>query len=155
MLGQPGRVVRERALFVGFGQEDDIPSLSGAFRFFQVVPVEPAPGDFNGDGDVDAADLASWSAGFGTTGNATQSQGDADGDHDVDGADFLVWQQQLGSGAAVANSTTIPEPRSLALIALAVSAFGLRWRGWIAGPRSAIASSVQKPFVDRKAMRLI
>lgn len=55
-----------------------------------------ALGDFNGDGVVNATDLASWKTGFGAAGAAARAQGDADGDHDVDGADFLAWQQQLG-----------------------------------------------------------
>ncbi|MBA3481365.1 MAG: hypothetical protein H0T51_06075, partial [Pirellulales bacterium] len=56
--------------------------------------------DFNGDGIVDGADLAIWTANFGVGANpppiATQAQGDANGDGVVDGADFLVWQQKLG-----------------------------------------------------------
>jgi len=78
-------------------------------------------GDFDEDGDVDAADLAAWDAGFGTTVGAEHHQGDADGDGDVDGADYLLWQRQLGStlGAVAAISsdaaTAVPEPVTLLL----------------------------------------
>ncbi len=70
----------------------------------------PTPGDFNADGTVDAADLALWQAGVGTTGNATHWQGDADGDADVDGADFLVWQRNLGMTTAMPGASSVPEP---------------------------------------------
>ena len=46
--------------------------------------------DFNGDGQVDGGDLASWKTGLGAFGNATHAQGDADYDHDVDGAGFSL-----------------------------------------------------------------
>jgi hypothetical protein len=79
----------------------------------------PLAGDFNGDGTVDAADLAVWRENFGTTTSATFARGDNDGDGDVDGADFLGWQQALGAGRAV-GQTAVPEPSTVALI----SAFG-------------------------------
>src|SRR5690606_11299900 len=53
---------------------------------------DAVPGDFNGDGMVDAADLAEWKSNFGTGPGA-----DADGDGDSDGADFLAWQQNFGA----------------------------------------------------------
>ena len=58
-----------------------------------------APGDFNGDGVVDASDLARWKSNFGSA-SAGFSQGDADGDGDVDGSDFLVWQRGLSAAAS-------------------------------------------------------
>jgi len=90
--------------WVGFGDVNDFP----------VTPANAA--DFDEDGVVDAADLAAWKSGFGTTASATHLQGDADADLDVDGGDFLVWQQQLGAGVGVAAAA--PEPSSLLLLAL-------------------------------------
>lgn len=52
--------------------------------------------DFNGNGTIDAPDLANWKTGFGTVGTATKPQGDYDVDRDVDGVDFLAWQRTLG-----------------------------------------------------------
>ena len=52
--------------------------------------------DFNGNGAVDAPDLANWTTGFGTVGTAAKPQGDADVDRDVDGTDFLAWQRTFG-----------------------------------------------------------
>ncbi len=84
-------------------------------------PVTPGPdADFNGDGRVDAGDLASWRTGFGRTTGAGPLDGDADNDQDVDGADFLNWQRQLGAAGAI--TTAIPEPASIALAAMAVAA---------------------------------
>jgi autotransporter-associated beta strand protein len=66
-----------------------------------VVAVPTLPGDFNGDGSVDAADYVVWRRGFGTT--YTQD-------------DYNDWQSnfgaQAGSGAATDSnlSATVPEP---------------------------------------------
>lgn len=73
--------------------------------------------DFNGDGKVDAADLAKWRTGFGKTTGALKGDGDADGDGDTDGADFLAWQRELGMTSAVAAVTAVPEPGGTALLA--------------------------------------
>jgi fibronectin-binding autotransporter adhesin len=83
------------------------------------------PADFDGDGVVDAADLARWSAGFGLVG-AANSQGDSDGDADVDGADFLAWQRQLGLNAAVVDVRAMPEPGSGWLLIVGAIALSVR-----------------------------
>jgi hypothetical protein len=72
-------------------------------------------GDFNGDGNIDAADLTAWQAGFGATG-VTHIQGDADGDADVDGADFLTWQRASGATPASTLVANVPEPSTIALL---------------------------------------
>jgi len=82
------------------------------------------PGDFNGDGTVDGADLATWSEGFGTPSSATTGAGDGDRDGDVDGADFLVWQRNVGAATlatpAGATAASVPEPVGAVLMLLAV-----------------------------------
>ncbi|HMP06935.1 MAG TPA: hypothetical protein PJ982_11330, partial [Lacipirellulaceae bacterium] len=64
-------------------------------------------GDFNGDGQVDSADLdhptLGWRARFGV---------------DLDGRDLLIWQQQLG--ISVATGIAAPEPASASMILLAL-----------------------------------
>ncbi len=67
------------------------------------------PGDFDGDGDVDGADLAAWAGAYGAT-----AVGDADNDGDSDGNDFLVWQQNLTGPAG--QTSAVPEPTSAALL---------------------------------------
>lgn len=66
------------------------------------------PGDFNGDGNVDATDLTAWKNNYPIAAGAAVAQGDANNDAAVDGADFLVWQRNFtGSPGGIA---TIPEP---------------------------------------------
>ncbi|MBA3483696.1 MAG: hypothetical protein H0T51_17955 [Pirellulales bacterium] len=102
------------------GNNGVIDSVAGLVIF--EGSVGPLPGDFNGDGVVDAADLASWKTGFGTIAGGARSQGDADGDHDVDGGDLLTWQRQLGSSApAVSSNAAVPEPATLLLIIVATA----------------------------------
>jgi hypothetical protein len=84
----------------------------------RAIQAAAAAADFDADGDVDGADLALWSAGFGTIGTATHMQGDADADLDADGADFLVWQQDLGNGATLATAAAVPEPATGILFVL-------------------------------------
>jgi hypothetical protein len=77
--------------------------------------------DFDGDGDVDADDLARWTSGYGT--GSTRAQGDADGDLDVDGDDFLAWQRQLGSGPEASQAAAaVPEPAGVVLVLAACHA---------------------------------
>jgi hypothetical protein len=80
--------------------------------------------DFNDDGVVDGADLATWAAGDGPLLDGGPAQG----------ADFLSWQQQLGErapfdaldaalSAAIASTksslTAVPEPAALTLAMVA------------------------------------
>jgi hypothetical protein len=84
--------------------------------------------DFDGDGDVDAVDLATWHAGFGTTSGATHAQGDANADGAVDAADLLAIQKQFGVSSALAASRSaagvVPEPSSLCGALLAAALVG-------------------------------
>ncbi|MBX3427124.1 MAG: exo-alpha-sialidase [Pirellulales bacterium] len=82
---------------------------------------EGEPGDFNGDGSVDAADLAVWNQGFGMSADADFSYGDANGDSKVDGSDFLVWQRKLTIGTSPSSpSAAAPEPTACAMLAVAI-----------------------------------
>ena len=81
--------------------------------------------DFNGDGVVDALDLAIWKANKGITMGGTVLQGDANGDGAVDGADYLIWLEEFtmgpgsgGGGFESPSSGTVPEPTGLALLAI-------------------------------------
>jgi probable HAF family extracellular repeat protein len=98
--------------------------ISGEYHAFLLTPIPPLPGDFDDDGQVDAADLAVWQLGFGAMDAATHADGDADGDSDVDGADILVWQRQLGGGLPSVNSSVaVPEPSTWALLTALFATF--------------------------------
>jgi T5SS/PEP-CTERM-associated repeat protein len=78
--------------------------------------------DFNGDGKVDAADLAIWKAHVGITSGASVLEGDANGDGKVDGQDFLMWQRNVGKPKPwFGSGATVPEPASLAMLLCAAS----------------------------------
>lgn len=94
--------------------------------------------NFDGDDDVDGADLTRWRTNFGAGPSATKAQGDADLDGDVDGADFLVWQREVtGPLSSVATVQPVLEPTSgLLTLAAATAAAASR--------RRAIASAVRR-----------
>jgi hypothetical protein len=87
-----------------------------------ILKVCALDADFDSDCDTDEVDLATWQAGYGTTGNAGElkTMGDADNDGDVDGADFLELQIEYGVG--VSNDPpppfliAVPEPTALGLL---------------------------------------
>jgi hypothetical protein len=79
---------------------------------------------------VDFQDFIGLQIGFGTTSGAETSDGDLDGDGDVDFQDFLVLQLNFGadtpdagvSPSADLASAAVPEPSSLALALVAITA---------------------------------
>ncbi|QEG34105.1 dockerin type I domain-containing protein [Bythopirellula goksoeyrii] len=109
------------------GQRKSLTELDLAFLrdigHTTVIPSFPSlPGDFNGDGDVDAGDLTTWRNYY-----AVNANGDADGDGDTDGRDFLHWQRNYTGTLSIA---AVPEPNSLVLLlTLATALISLRRSG--------------------------
>lgn len=81
------------------------------------IPV--APGDFNGDGTVDAADYTVWRD---TLGSTSDLRADGNGDQIIDAGDFDVWRSSFGGhysfGTGTAIGTMVPEPAAVQLLLL-------------------------------------
>lgn len=116
-----------------FGMFSNNTVIAGGYQFnvgydpdsvlvtFAGLAAGPMGADFDGNGIVDAADLAIWQANFGTTGplGSLDALGDADSDGDVDGRDFLRIQREFGGPGVepiVANLVSVPEPSALVLL---------------------------------------
>ncbi len=92
---------------IGFARAFSDPGFSpfGAFDNLRFDLSAPAvPGDFNGDGDVDAGDWNTWRVGF-----AASSLGDTDNDNDSDLADALTIQRNY-TGPLSVTGVAVPEP---------------------------------------------
>jgi hypothetical protein len=96
-------------------------SLNGMeYTFVGFANTAPGPGDYNGDGVVDAEDYLVWRKGLGTT--YTQS-------------DYTVWRTHFGqssrNGASFIANTAIPEPAALTpmIMAAAIVSIWARRRG--------------------------
>ncbi|MEM6854049.1 MAG: dockerin type I domain-containing protein [Planctomycetota bacterium] len=83
-----------------------------------VVPPLALPGDYNGDGAVNAADYTIWADNFGSMANL---EADGNGNGVIDAADYTVWADNFGStlGPAIGQVQTItntPEPGTIVVI---------------------------------------
>jgi hypothetical protein len=76
------------------------------------APSPFAPGDFNRDGNVDAADYSVWRATFGST---TEPAPDGNRNSTVDAADYVILRKAVAvTGASSAVSpTSVPEPSTI------------------------------------------
>ncbi len=81
-----------------------------------ITSLTPAePGDYNGDGHVDASDYAVWRGAFGT--NNLSADGNRDGI--VDSADYVIWRAHSTSaaaGASLSQLQSVPEPGILPIL---------------------------------------
>ena len=107
---------------------------SNTFTFNTYQPAVPGvPGDYNGNGRVDAADYVLW-----RKGGALLNEVDTPGT--VNAADYTAWRARFGnpSGSGAGASVTgfaiaaVPEPTTLALVLLMFAAVGWCFRR--AGP---------------------
>jgi hypothetical protein len=97
------------------------------------------PGDYNGDGVVDAGDYVVWRKNSGLTGGASYANGDGNRDGNVTQTDYTIWRSHFGQTASGAGSSaglasTVPEPSSLALAVFATCLLGrrpTRLKAWI------------------------
>lgn len=110
----PGSSLIDAGTDVGLPYIGSNPDL-GAFE-------SALPGDFNGDGEVDAADFTVWRDHLGADESAINFAGD--GMNGVDQADYYVWRDGFGAGQSSSNAslTAAPEPQTLLLVAAAMAA---------------------------------
>jgi hypothetical protein len=93
---------------------DGVLNSADLTELVSIVGAAPIAGDFDSDGDVDAADLVEWRGDFGINPDS-----DADADGDTDGNDFLIWQRNLTGPSGAAAAAAVPEPSSVGLLLLA------------------------------------
>jgi len=92
--------------------------------------VFPIPGDTDGDGDVDDADLgtafANYTGPIGAAGNKSAAQGDTDGDGDVDDADLGVAFAGYTGPLNAAETPNVPEPAGAMLLPVGLALLARR-----------------------------
>ncbi|MEN1679049.1 MAG: hypothetical protein AAGJ46_05620 [Planctomycetota bacterium] len=109
--------VNNSGVIVGFYDNED-----GIYRGFIGTPdAVSTPGDYNGDGTVDAADYTIWRD---TLDSTTDLRADGNGDEMITAADHEVWRLAFEATASAADAA--PEPHSGGLLA-AAGAFAA-WR---------------------------
>lgn len=104
-----------------FGAGADIASQNQtATAFFDNFIVRQiAPGDYNFDGTVNAADYVIWRHNAGASQPSLAADGDGNGV--INQADFAVWRSNFGTAAPASSATisAVPEPTGIALAACA------------------------------------
>ena len=85
------------------------------------------PGDFNGDGTVDAADYVVWSDNRGAADESALG-GNGDGIGGVGQSDYLLWKNSFGNTSGSGNSAAVPEPAALSLLLVAALSVLVQYR---------------------------
>ena len=94
-------------------------SLAGQdldFHFYvQGQVMQSVPGDYNGNGIVDATDYTVWRD---TLGSTTDFRADGDGNHLVNANDYTFWKTRFGNisgSGSLTAANNVPEPTCFAL----------------------------------------
>jgi hypothetical protein len=111
--GQSGTFISGKA-GLAYDEDDDNTTAVWRWAMAQDEPfVDALPGDFNGDGKVDAADYVVW------------RKGQQGGTFDQD--DYNAWRMNFGAPAGAGNGSlagaAVPEPATLIQLVAAVAAF--------------------------------
>lgn len=91
-------------------------------------------GDYNFDGQVDAADYSLWRDSFGQIGGGLAADGNGNGQ--IDEADYGVWKSNYGNtlggsgGVAAPQVVGVPEPSCGALLVMAIAGCCFGARRW-------------------------
>ena len=108
-------------------QTFDLSLLKGTEAYSLIV----APGDYNGDGSVDAADYTLWRD---TLGSNEDLRADGNGDRVVDSSDYDIWksafgtESSLGAAAVGPAGKMAPEPATVGLLLVGCMLFTRRNR---------------------------
>lgn len=93
------------------------------------VTLHAVGGDYDHDGEVDAADYVVWRNTMGNVA-AAFSGADGNGDFIVDAADYTIWRDNLGrvemalgGSSGAVSATAVPEPSSVWMLLLAGAFF--------------------------------
>lgn len=88
------------------------------------------PGDYNGNGAVDAADYALWRDTLGHSGGGLAADGN--GNQQVEAGDYDLWRSRFGQAAGGgAVGVAVPEPATYGLLLIAAAANRWRRRGHV------------------------
>ena len=102
------------------------------------------PGDYDGNGIVNADDYSKWKTSFGTS-VAAGSGADGNGNGIVDAADYTIWRDHC-TPLVGSSATAVPEPAAWNLFALG----GVTLGGWmLRNRRSRQPTQIKAPGVER------
>jgi hypothetical protein len=105
--------------------------MTAALAINAAAKSMPVPGDYNGNGIVDAADYTVWRDTLGSTTNL-RANGDNTGASagKIDQADYAIWKTNFGnhSGSGAATNAGVPEPATIALAMIAAASLCARPR---------------------------
>jgi hypothetical protein len=142
-------------IFIGDANGNPLPALAGMHivgesgRAYPVTVVQRTPGDYNGDGIVDAGDYVVWRDSLGQTGLTLNADGN--GDQMVDQEDFKIWRELYGTQAASGEGSfanaSVPEPSFLSMLYIAMSTMCL-FRRVASVPIRARAVSIENPVTS-------
>jgi GH35 family endo-1,4-beta-xylanase len=107
------------------GKKFDLDLSKGGASLFSLIV---APGDYDGNGLVDAADYVVWRD---TLGSSVDFRADGNGDRLIDQNDYAIWKSTFGTSyirGAGSTSFSVPEPSSATLLFLAATLSAWRFR---------------------------
>jgi hypothetical protein len=119
---------------IGLFDPDGAGGQESYARLFLLQLPAPSflPGDYNGNGTVDAADYTVWRDHLGQTFQLTNENPDDTNPGVVDQEDYTFWKSQfgqsVGSGGAASATAVVPEPSAVGLLVLAAAIVELRRR---------------------------